>query len=120
MSEKRALSLFRDISKTAGAGARVGRGVGVRTQAFKTVLKIFCKSSSEYLRILVAVLRVTVMGDLISKGLVECLINFPPDLRDGKESGGATKRVTERAMEGHFWQRGLRPRTKVILVQTFF
>ena len=38
-----------------GAGARTGAGVGTRARASRTVLKILCKSSSEYLETLVVV-----------------------------------------------------------------
>ena len=73
-SKKWAFSLLRGTSATmeAGAGAGAGVGIGARarmevgagTQAPKTVLRIRCKSSLEYLGILVAIAGALTTGGL--------------------------------------------------------
>ena len=92
MSGKRPFSFSCGISKTAGAGA------GMR--ASKTVLKIFYKSSLEYLGTFIAATGVTTTGGFVFKGLVGCSDNPSPNLRGGQELEGATKGATKRLMEG--------------------
>ena len=79
MSGERAFSFSRGVSETAGAGA------GAR--AFRTALKILCKSSLEYLGTLVAA------GDFgpgVPSGYSET-----SDLGGGEKPGGATEGATE-------------------------
>ena len=113
-SGERAFSFSRDTSETTGTGA--GAGAGAR--ASRTVLKIRCKSSSEYLGILVSA------GDFGPRGPSGC--SEISDSGGGEESGGvsegATEGVTERTTEGATegtterrsrWGR-LRPQTEII------
>ena len=71
----------------AGAGVGAGAGTGEETgvQISKTVLKICCKSSSEYLEISVAV-----AGDLNLRGLADYLKNS--DIEGEKELARATEK----------------------------
>ena len=64
-------------------------GVEAGAQASKTVLKIRCKSSLEYLKTSVVVVGVTVMEDFAPKNQASCLKNS--DLGDREESRGASK-----------------------------
>ena len=132
MSGERAFSFSWSASATMGAGAGAGAGAGIgtgaRTEAgvgtgagaesgalgSKTALRIFCKSSLEYLRILVAA-RVLAMGSFGPEGLAGWLDNLSPDLGDREESRGATKGATEGVTEGRLRRGRPRPWTKVIL-----
>ena len=104
----------------------MGAGTGTGARASKTVLKILCKSFSEYLGILVSA------GSFSPGGLLGCL--EISDLGGGEESGGAmegvtegategamegategaTEEITEGATEGHSWRGRPRPRTEII------
>ena len=91
----------------AGAGARTGAGAGARTgagariQTSRTVLKIRCKSSSEYLGILVAAARALAMGCFVPKGSADWSDNLSSDSGGREESGGATEgAVDERLRRG--------------------
>ena len=104
---ERAFSFLRGALVTMGAGAGAGAeagtraraktGVGAGTRASRTVLKIRCKSSSEYLGILLAA-----TGALATGGFVESPVgwsgNSSPDSRGGKESEGATEGATEECL----------------------
>ena len=69
-----------------------------------------CKSSSEYLGILVAAARALARG-FAPKSLASWSNNLSPDLEGGEELRGAIKGATEgRSRQGRPW-----PRTKVIL-----
>ena len=120
MSGERAFSFSRGVSATMGAGAGVGAGAGTGarartgagagTWASRTVLRIRCKLSSEYLGI-----PSVAAGALATGGFVEGPARFSenllPDSGDGEESGGVTKGVAEERS-----QRGrLQTRIKVIL-----
>ena len=104
MSGERAFSFSRTLEMT---GAGVGAETGAR--AFKTALKILCKSSLEYLGILVS--------DFGPGGPSGC--SKISDSGGGEESGGVTEGATEGAtegvMEGRFRRGRLRPRTEIIL-----
>ena len=114
MSRERAFSFSWGNSETAGAEAGVEAGTG--TRASRIVFRIFCKSFLKYLGIFVVATEVTATESFIPKGSACYLDNLLPDLGSGEESG----RVTERAMKGRSRREHLRPRTEVILVQTFF
>ena len=91
-----------------GAGARTGAGAG--SWASRTVLRICCKSFSEYLGILLAV-----TGALATEGSVEGLAgwsdNLSPDLVGWAESRGVMEGAAkERSQRGR-----PRPRIEVIL-----
>ena len=86
-----------------GAGA----GAGAGAQASRTALRIHCKSSSEYLGILVSA------GDFGSRGPSGDL--EISDLEGRKESEGATKKAIEGATEGRSRRGRLRPWTEIIL-----
>ena len=74
---------FQGSSKLAGAGAGMRAGVGVRTS--RMVLKICCKSFSEYLGTLVVA-----AGEFGFGSLLGCSENS--DLGGGEESEGAIER----------------------------
>ena len=97
----------RAFSFSQGTLEMTGAGVGAR--ASRTALKIYCKSSSEYLGILVAA-----AGDFSPWGLLGCSENS--DLGGRKEPGGATEGAIERRSR----QGRLRPQTEIILAQAFF
>ena len=84
---------------------------GTGARASRTALRICCKSSSEYLGILV------LAGDFGPRGFLG--YSEISDSGGGKESGRATKEATEGAMEGATEGRSrwghLRPRTEIIL-----
>ena len=65
-SGEKAFSFSQDVLKTIGAGVRVGAEVRSEALASRTVLKILCKSSLEYLGILVVA---TATGSFILGGL---------------------------------------------------
>ena len=91
-----------------GAGARTGAGTG--TRASRTVLRIRCKSSSEYLGILLAAAGALAMGAFV-KGPAGWLDNLSPNSEGGEESRGATEGAAEqRSRQGR-----LRPRIEIIL-----
>ena len=106
MSGEQAFSFSQGTLEMTGAGARAGLRMGaeIGARAFKTALTICCKSSSEYLRILVAV-----AGDFGSGNLSGCLKTS--DSRGREESKGAT----EGGMERCSWRKYPRLRTEVIL-----
>ena len=66
----------------AGAGARVGAGLGAGVRAFRIVLIICYKLSSEYLETLVAAARIIKTASFAFKDLAGCLENS--DLKDKK------------------------------------
>ena len=76
-------------------GAKAEVGVGARTQVSKTVLKVFCKSSLEYLGTSIAVTGVRTKGGFVFEGPASYSKKF--DLKSRKES----EEVTEGVMEGH-------------------
>ena len=90
---------------------------GVR--ASRTALKIFYKSSSEYLGTLVATTGALAAGGFVPEGPAGWSDNWSPDSGGGEESEGETERTTEGAIEGCF--RWGRPRfwTEIILALTF-
>ena len=106
MSEKRAFNgLFRSSLEVTRAGA----GMKAGAQASRTVLKIYCKSSLEYLGTLVAA-----VGDFSLKCPLNHLENFNSE--GEKKPGRAIEEVIKRRS-----RRGQpQPRTKIILVQIFF
>ena len=73
MSKEQAFSLSWGSSEVAGAG--VGVEVKAEVWASKTVLGICCKSSLEYLRILVAAAKTTEIESFGPEGLAGCLEN---------------------------------------------
>ena len=97
-----------------GAGARVGAGAKMRaetragagTGALISIiaLKILCKSSSEYLRTLVAIRALAIRG-FGPKCLAGWLDNLSPNSGGGEELGRATKG----ASEGRLWWEHSRP-----------
>ena len=91
-----------------GAGARTR--AEARTQASRTVLRIRCKSSSEYLGILLAAAGPLATESFV-KGPAGWSDNSLPDSGGGKESRGATEGA---AKERSRWRRP-QPRTEVIL-----
>ena len=101
----------------AGAGMRAGMeaGTGTGVRASKTALRILCKSSSEYLGILMVATRVSAKGGFTPEGPASWSDNLLPDSRGGKESRGATEGATDGATEGRSRRRRLRPRIEVIL-----
>ena len=112
-SGERAFSFSQGASATMGAGAGAGlgtgAGAGIGALVSRTALRILYKSSSEYLRTLVAA------GALATGGFVEGPAgwsdNSSPDSGGGEESGGATEGAAEeRSRRGR-----PRPRTEVIL-----
>ena len=108
MFRERAFSLFWGILETAGAKT----GVEAGAQVSRIVLKILCKSSSEYLGILVAASGATAMEDFIFEGSANCSVNLLSNSESGKESGGVTEGATERYSQREY----SRSRTEVILV----
>ena len=105
-----------------GAGAGTGAGMGAKaiiraragTRASRTVLRIRCKSSSEYLGILLAAAGALATGGFV-KGSMGWSDNLSLDLGGGEESGGATKEAAkECSWRGRPW-----PRTEVILELIF-
>ena len=130
-SGERAFNFSRDTSVTAGTGTGAGAGAGAGARASRTVLRIRCKSSSEYLGILVSAGGFGPGGPL---GYSEI-----SDLGDREESGralegategategaieeateGTTKGATEGAMERRSRRGRPRPRTTIILALTF-
>ena len=70
------------------ARVEVRAGAGVR--AFRTVLRICCKLSSEYLGTLVAAIRTIVTRSFALRGLASCLENS--DSGGGEESRRVMKR----------------------------
>ena len=107
-SGERAFSLSQGTSETIGAGTGVGAGARVS----RTVLKIRCKLFSEYLGTSLA--ETTVMGGFAPEG--------PSDYSENSDSGGKKESwgATEGATEGCSRRGRPRPRTEIILVQTFF
>ena len=91
-SGERAFSLFRDTSETSGVKAEARAGAW----ASKIVLKICCKSSSEYLG--TSVVETIVTGGFALKDPAGYSENS--DSGSGEESWGATKGVTEGVTEG--------------------
>ena len=102
------------MSAKGGAEAETG------ARAFKTALKILCKSSLEYLGILVAVIGVSAIGGFILESPADYLDNLSPNSGGGKKSGRATEGATEGASERRSQRGRLRSWNEVILVQTFF
>ena len=116
------------------AGARTGVGVGARTRAeagvgtragartgaraSRTALRILCKSSSEYLRTLLAAGGELARG-FLPEGPAGWSDNLSPDSGGGEESGGAIEGATEGATEGRSRRGRPRPRTEVILALAF-
>ena len=82
-----------------GAGAETGAGAGTGALGSRTALKILCKSSSEYLRILVAAEAVAT-GDFGPEDPADWSHNSLPDSGGREESEGAMEGVTEGATEG--------------------
>ena len=85
----------------AGAEAEAETRTGVKTQASRTVLRILCKISLEYLGIFVAASGATVMGGFVLKGPAGGLDNLSPNLGGKKEPRGATEGATEGVTERH-------------------
>ena len=77
----------------------------VGARASRTALKIRCKSSSEYLGILVAAVGALVMGGFVPKGPAGWLDNLSPNSGGGEELGGAMEGAAEERLQ---WGR-LRP-----------
>ena len=73
--------------------------MGARALTSRTALKIRCKSSLEYLGILVAVEGASITGVFVSKSPIGCLDNLSPDSRGKEESRGATEGAIEGATE---------------------
>ena len=110
MFGERALSFSQGISETTGAGtgAEAGARMGTEAWASRTALRIRCKSSSEYLRILV------VAGGELARGFppegqAGWSNNLSPDSGGGEESEGAMEKATEGATERRSWRRRPRP-----------
>ena len=82
--------------------------MGAGARAYKTALKIYCKSSLEYLGTLVVAGGELARG-FDPKGLAGWSDNLLPDLGGGEESGEAMEGVTEGATEGRSWRERLRP-----------
>ena len=119
MSGERTFSFSQGAVKAMGAGARAEAGAvaaaEVRARVFKTVLRILCKSSLEYLGTLVVVTEASATGGFIPEGPAGWSDNLSPDSEDGKEPKRITEGATEGATEGRSQQRRLQPRTEVIL-----
>ena len=81
----------------------------------RTSLRIFCKSFSEYLGILVAATGASAMGGFAPEGSAGLSDNSLPDSGGGEESGGATERAKEGVTEGRSRRGRPQPRTEVIL-----
>ena len=96
----------------AGAGAEAG------AQASRTVLKIRCKSSSEYLAILVAAAGALARG-FAPEGQAGWSDNSSPDSGGEKESGGAIEGAAEEATEGRSRRGRPWPQTEIILALIF-
>ena len=112
ISRERAFNgLSRDFLEAAGAGAGVEAGPGAR--ASRTVLKICCISSLEYLGTLVVA-----AWNFGLRGLL--VYSKDSDLKGKEELKGVTEGVTEEATEGRSRRRQSRSRTEVILMQAFF
>ena len=92
-SGQRAFSFSRGTSEMTGAGtrARTRAGAGTGARASRTALKIRCKSSSEYLGILV------LAGDFGPESLLSCSkISYSGGREESrKASKGATEGATE-------------------------
>ena len=114
MSGEQAFSSSRSTSKTIRAGTGVGAGTRAGTQASRTALKICCKSSSEYLGILVAA-RGELARGFPPEGLASWSDNLSPNSGGGEESEEATKGAMEGATEGRYRRGCPRPRIEVIL-----
>ena len=103
----------------AGMGPGTGAGTGARTgmgaRASRTALKILCKSSSEYLGILIAATEASATGGFAPKGPAGWSDNLSPDLGGGEELKKAIEGATKGATEGRSWRGRPRPRTEVIL-----
>ena len=116
-SGKRASSFFRGTSAImeagAGVGARAGArtGAGAGTQVSRTILKIRCKSSLEYLRRIVTARGELAKEGFVPEGHVGWSDNLSPNSRGGEESRG----VREEAVEERSQRERPRPRTEVIL-----
>ena len=123
-SGERAFSFFRGTLETTGAGTGVEAGAGTRAgagtgaRAFKTALRICCKSSLEYLGILVSA-EGELARSFAPEGLAGWLNNLSPDSGGGKELRRAMKEATEGATEKHSCRERPRRWTKVILALTF-
>ena len=113
MSGEQAFSFSQSTLEMTGAKveaeARAGVGAKVGARASKTALRILCKSSSEYLGILVVVTGASAIEGFVSKGPVRWLDISSPDSEGREESSGATEGVMEGVMEGHSRRRCLRP-----------
>lgn len=94
MSRVRAFSLFQGILEIAGARTKARTGA----RAFRTILKIFCKLSLEYLKTLVLAIGAISTGSFVLKGPADYLDSLSPNSECGKES----RRATEGATEKHF------------------
>ena len=88
---EQAFSLLWSALEITRAGTRVG--AEARVWVSKTVLRICCKLSLEYLRILIAAAEIIKMRSFTLEGPAGYLKNF--DLRDREESGRATKKRSQ-------------------------
>ena len=88
-SEERAFSFSQETSETTGAGAGAAAVARAGAWAFKTALKIRCKSSLEYLGTLVVA-----AGDFGLRGPLDCSEDF--ELGGREKPGGTTEGVIER------------------------
>ena len=63
-------------------------------------LRFISKSSLEYLRTLVVVIKVSKTGVFVPEGSTSWSDNLSPDLGGREKSGGATEGATERVIKG--------------------
>ena len=84
-------------------------------QASRTALRIFCKSSLEYLGTLVLVTGVSATGGFVHEGLAGWSDNLSPNSEGEEALGGAMKEATE----GRSRQGRPRPWIEVILELIF-
>ena len=111
MSEERVFSFSRGVLETTGAGAGGETGAGVRALVSRTALKTLCKSSTEYLGILVVVIRVIAMGGFF----FESPAGWSDNLSSNSEGEKKLGKVTEGVTEGRSQWGCPRPQTDVIL-----
>ena len=79
------------------AGAGVGAEVETGPRASRMVLKICCKSSLEYLGMLLAAVGALATGSFVAEGLAGWSDNLSADSGDREE----TEKATKGAIEGH-------------------
>ena len=99
----------------AGMGAGTGAGMGTGARASIPALRIFCKSSLEYLGKLVAAIGASTTGCFAPESPAGWSDNLSPDSRGREELEGVMEGAKEGAPEGRSRRGRLRPRIEAIL-----